>query len=91
MTVVRLVPDVEKLMSEFFDTHAYNEQADWREESLTDEDPDDAPDGAKDWNEEAHPRAPAGSSEGGEFTSGGETHPAGVGSIVGVQIGLDGI
>lgn len=25
----------------------------------------------KDWNEEAHPRAPAGSSEGGEFTSGG--------------------
>lgn len=45
MTVRIVLDEAEKLMSEFFDTHAYNEQSDWRDEPLTDEDPDDLPDG----------------------------------------------
>ena len=64
---------LQKLMKEFFATHSYNREDDWRETPETDADPVDDGDVVrlKDWDPAQHPRVPAGSGDpSGEFTSG---------------------
>ena len=64
---------LQKLMKEFFATHSYNREDDWRETPETDADPVDDGDVVrlKDWDPAQHPRVPAGSGDpSGQFTSG---------------------
>ena len=63
---------LQKLMKEFFATHSYNREDDWRETPETDADPVDDGDVVwlKDWDPAQHPRVPSGSGDpSGEFTS----------------------
>jgi hypothetical protein len=76
------------LMDEFFATNSYNRQDDWRKTPATDDDPDDEPDVVTKYSDD-QPRDDHGrwsDTGGGEGTS----PPAGIDSVVGVQLGPDG-